>query len=249
MTSDVDDSKASQSTSETAGTNEENIDEQLVTDLNSWIDELKDDVLFASENELFTRQEVVKFDDIMELLKEAPLSLSTPRSKYFEARSNYNRAKDKFNTAVDKAGRWWRVQYAYAIPYFLYLVAVLGVVLLLVYFRPLPSQLTLIPVPKKAIMWGVIGSVLQGLWALWKDVNARQFRRSWIVWFLAVPFIGGLLGAVMYLAFVAGFVAATKSTLQDPTVPLLVAALAGFSWDWAIGVLDNLTKIFKVGES
>jgi 4-hydroxybenzoate polyprenyltransferase len=53
----------------------------------------------------------------------------------------------------------------------------------------------------------------------------------------------------MYLAFLAGFISATKSTLQDATVPLLLAALAGFSWRWAIGVLNNLTKLFTVAQS
>lgn len=249
MTSDVKGSKASQSTPKTANARGEEVDEQLLKDLNSRIDDLRDDVLCASENGLFTEQKKVSFGEIMDLLKEAPLSLNAPRSKYFEARSNYDKARNIFDTAIEKAGSCWRLEYCYGIRFFIYLVFILGVVFLLVWLRPLPSWLTLIPVPKRAIMWGVIGSVLQGFWALWQAVKDRDFRKFLMMWFLALPFVGGLLGAVMYLAFVAGVVAATRSTLQDPTLPLLVAALAGFSWEWAVGVINNLAKSFKLGES
>jgi len=249
MSSGVKDSKASQSTSETTSPGGKEVDEQLLKDLNSWIDDLRDDVLCASENGLFTKQGAVSFGEIMDLLSEAPLSLNAPKSEYFEARSNYNKARNKFDMAIQEAGSRWRLEYCYGIRWFIYLVAVLIAVFMLVWLRPLPLWLTLVPVPKRAIMWGVIGSVLQGFWALWQAVSHRDFRRFQMAWFLAVPFIGGLLGAVMYLAFVAGVVAATRSTLQDPTLPLLVAALAGFSWKWAVGVLENLAEIFKGGKS
>jgi hypothetical protein len=210
------------------------------------VDDFERTIEIASENDLFTKQSDVKFDDLEKSVQEALSCLSASPVDVITARSEFAKAYDSFNTAVRKAGFFWRVQYAFAIPYFLYLVGILAAFLLLVLFVKLPPTPTLLPVPKRAFMWGMIGSVLQGFWWLWGQVSDRHFRKSWIVWFLAVPFIGALLGGIMYLAFSVGVVAATKTTLQDPSVPLLLAALAGFSWKWAVGVLDNLTKLFDV---
>lgn len=212
------------------------------------VDEFEQTVMIASENGLFTRQSSVKYEDLEALVVSALRNLTGPSPDVIKARSEYAKAYDAFNTAVDRAGFAWRIQYAYAIPCFLYLVAVLAVVLYawFAFAGKLPGQ-NLALVPTWAFLWGTLGSVLQGFWWLWKQVNVRHFRKHWLVWFLAVPFIGALVGAIMYLAFLAGFIAATKSTIQDNTVPMLLAALAGFSWEWAVRVLQNLTKLFAVG--
>jgi hypothetical protein len=59
------------------------------------------------------------------------------------------------------------------------------------------------------------------------------------------PFIGAILGALMFMAVQFGAVAATKTTINQQQVPLLLAALAGFSWEWSIGVLKNVEKLFQ----
>jgi hypothetical protein len=64
----------------------------------------------------------------------------------------------------------------------------------------------------------------------------------WGVWFLASPILGALLGSIVYLAFVAGFIAATKQTLTEPSLPMLLAGMAGFSWEWAVGVIKKVTE-------
>jgi type II secretory pathway component PulF len=102
------------------------------------------------------------------------------------------------------------------------------------------------PLEKYAFMWGMIGSVLQGLYAVWRQVSQRQFRRGWIAWYLALPVIGAILGALMYMAIQFGVVATTQSGIRNDTV-LLLAALAGFSWKWSVGILENVEKLFKAG--
>jgi len=212
------------------------------------VDGFERTVMIASENGLFVRQSQVGFEEIVVKVESALRCLDASPPDVVKARSDFAKGYDIFNTAVEKAGFCWRLTHAYAVPHFLYLLLVLAVVTYssLTFKGKLEETFVLVPV--WAFAWGALGSVLQGLWWLWNQVSERQFRKHWVAWFLSVPFIGALMGAIMYLAFSAGFVAATKSTIQDNTVPMLLAALAGFAWSWAIGVLNNLTKLFAVGE-
>jgi hypothetical protein len=64
-------------------------------------------------------------------------------------------------------------------------------------------------IPKLAIdaaAWGVVGSLLRGIWYLWKNVNDRKFRKVWIVWLISTPFLGAILGSLIYFLISAGLI-------------------------------------------
>jgi cytoskeletal protein RodZ len=64
-----------------------------------------------------------------------------------------------------------------------------------------------------AATWGTVGGILRGLWFLKNKVSARKYENSLRIYFLSVPFLGGLFGAIIYFILLAGvFVLAPTQT-------------------------------------
>jgi hypothetical protein len=55
-----------------------------------------------------------------------------------------------------------------------------------------------------AATWGCVGGILRGLWYLKDKVSDRKYRNSFRIYFLSVPFLGALFGAIIYFIVVAG---------------------------------------------
>jgi len=201
----------------------------------------------TSENGLFTKRTViVKFENLESQITRALNFLNHSPPDVINARQQYAIAYNNFNTAIKKADFSWRLQYVYAFPEFAYLVGVFVVLLGLSWYYSMPNVvLNLKYIPKGGFMWGAIGGILQGLYELWREVSDRKFRGGFIGWYLALPVIGAILGGLMYLTVEFGVVAATSNTIHNTEVPILLAALAGFSWKWSIGTLQNVEKMFK----
>jgi len=211
------------------------------------IQRLRTKILLASENGLFTRicntGESKCMDKIWKLLKEAQENVG---SNPIEAQYKLDVARCQFDKAVEKAGLQWRIKYVYAIPVFLYLVVAFIVFLLMWYYIALYHQGNIIVfwIPAWSIIWGGVGSILRGIYWLWYQVNRRHYKKYWLLWFLGAPIMGCILGGMMYLIFVSGYVAATQSSLTDEKLLMLLCGLAGFSWPWATNVMKKLTEIF-----
>jgi len=201
----------------------------------------------ASENGLFA--EISKeggstcVEQIWNLLKEAQEGVE---SNPVEAQHKLGVARCRFDEAVEKAGLGWRIKYVYAIPIFLYLVVLFIVFLFVWHYIDLYHQGSIVVfwVPAWSIVWGGVGSVLRGVYWLWYQVNRRLYKKYWLLWFLGAPIMGCILGGMMYLIFMSGYIAATQSSLTDEKLPMLLCALAGFSWPWATDVIKKLTGIF-----
>ena len=92
-----------------------------------------------------------------------------------------------------------------------------------------------------AVTWGCVGAVLRGLWFLKDSVGRKLYRNAWVVYFLSVPFLGGLLGAVVYFIIIGGLLTVSTSVDVKQTIPVIVfAALAGFNWEWAVKIFVSL---------
>jgi hypothetical protein len=50
-----------------------------------------------------------------------------------------------------------------------------------------------------AALWGAVGGILRGLYALYKNLSNRQHLRPWIISYISAPFIGAILGACYYI--------------------------------------------------
>lgn len=99
--------------------------------------------------------------------------------------------------------------------------------------------------PMAALVLGALGAVLRGLWWLYRHVSKRTFRVSFILPHLAAPWIGALFGLFTYLLLLAGVVSlegpqGSGGGIDQAALPLALAFLAGFSWEWMLERVDRL---------
>ncbi len=224
-------------------------EKERLKDLYKRADDLETKLNTASENGLFAHQKEVTHEEILqELMVALKISIQdkiTP-DDYVKAIEALDRAQNKFDTAIEKVGRGKRLLYVYGVPSAVYMFGILGVIGWVVLSPPsifsgLPSFLT---IPKKVMLGGTVGSVLQGITKLWNDVDERSYRKLWGTWYLLAPFMGALLGSIVYLVFYVGLVSSTQEpNLTNPSLAILIAMLAGYNWEWAQGVLSRTVEI------
>jgi hypothetical protein len=218
------------------------------------IDKLEETMVIADENGLFkSSKSNTKFSDIMGNMvaacKEFDNEKKTPENRYIQGWSKYRAAHYQFNEVLNSASIDWRFKFLYGGPLIIYFLAFLITVLLIwVFFDLQISNTKIFWVPTYAFLWGLVGGVLQGLWFLWQHVSDRTLRKVWIPWYLLLPLIGALLGALTYLIFVAGFITTTGGAqIQSEYFIMLLCALAGFSSLWAVETLDRIADLIKIG--
>ena len=215
------------------------------------IDRLEVTLTCADENGLFKNKSEAFhriFGKMVAARHELDNENMTEEERDVRGWQKYRDASCDLNETFDtSASSLWRFSYLYGGPFIIYFLVILGSSVLA--WLTLRGKMPAFEgVPLYAFLWGLIGGVLQGLWFLWGHVNDRKIRKAWIPWYLLLPVIGALLGALMYLAFVAGLVTTTGSaTIQTSYFVILLCALAGFSSKWAVETLDKITQLVKVG--
>ena len=115
-----------------------------------------------------------------------------------------------------------------------------------------------------AAAWGVIAAVLRALWFLRGTVDERRYRKSSNLYFISIPFIGGILGSVVYLIILGGLLAISTTTITttnttttaaanpktitatpNPLAIIPFAALAGYNWEWAINIFNRIGDLVQ----
>jgi hypothetical protein len=214
------------------------------------IDSLDQRLLVADENGMFRNQRVVTFTDCQAPLMKSRTLLKAGKSD--EAIDQYHLASNKFNEAIESSDRWWKISYRYGIPWFLYQVAALALVAFYSFqyssVSPESSQ-QILWVPVWILGWGATGAIVRSLWYLWFQINRKVFRKDWLVWFVSSPILGALLGALVYMLFLAGLLATTQANVKEPWFPMVLAGLAGFSWEWATEILKKMTDVIGVSKT
>jgi len=218
-------------------------------------DDIETQVTTAAENGLFSHQSKVALAQILEPLAEAfqiSLQKEIAPEDYSIAIIALDNAQNLFDTALESIGRLRRLTYVYGVPSLAYLIGILALILLLALKPPsyLSSSPAFLTVPKKILLAGAVGGILRGIIALWNQVDEVTYRKFWDVWFFLSPFVGALLGAVVYLAFFIGIVVSTLSTsIPNPSLAIFIAILAGYNWQWARDVLAKAVQVFNVGQN
>jgi hypothetical protein len=203
-------------------------------------------VLVSNENGLFLNNQAT-YDVIQHDLNIGREYLSSKEPKLLEAHRAFNLAWFYLNNQVNKKGFWWRFKYCFGGPALAYLIASFIVILSAIIFSPALSSGTVLTVPTWAFLWGALGGILHGFWSLWQHVSDRCFRKPWYIWYLLLPAIGAVLGALTYLIFAAGLIATTGGTVvKSESLLMLLSALAGFSSAWAIKILDQITNQINI---
>lgn len=234
------------------------VEDQKKQDLYTRADDMESRLNTASENGLFAHQpkpddpKTITYDMILEQVKVAILKGLQDKlspEEYWEGLEAVDKAQNLYDNAVERVGRWSRFNYVYAGPAAVFMVFTLGVVVWLALkppavFMGLPIFLQ---IPKKIILAGILGSILNGITSLWSNVNQRMYRKIWGTWFVLSPFMGALLGGAVYLAFYVGIISSSPTnTIANPSLAILVALLAGYNWKWAQQLLSNAASIFTV---
>jgi hypothetical protein len=83
---------------------------------------------------------------------------------------------------------------------------------------------------------GFSGAILKSLYWLQFQINKGLLRPRWFAYFIVAPFVGALLGGMTALLVKATFKLLEGSSLSEPDwkVVGLMAAFAGFNWEWAL---------------
>jgi dolichol kinase len=110
-----------------------------------------------------------------------------------------------YDKALYLTSRLWRFSNIYAGPIWIYLLGFLAAVLAFYLYQLDVNFLNLNPpgvsiqeAALHAATWRAVGAILRGLWYLKDKVSDRRYRNSLRIYFLRVPFLGGLFGAIVY---------------------------------------------------
>jgi len=208
---------------------------------------------------------------ILDKIQEARNELKSPQqNKTYDlskCEKFLSEAKQYYANALFSVGRGWIFENEYAGYIWIWLAGLLVSVFALYYFGvniQLSEKLHVPDAAINAVIWGVIGAVLRAIWFLKEKVDERGFRKSWNVYFISVPFLGGILGGIVYLIVFAGLViltgpssipdnntgsaSTTTNAITNPSISAIAiipfSALAGYNWEWAIGVFNQIGERF-----
>jgi hypothetical protein len=118
-----------------------------------------------------------------------------------------------------------------------------------------PQLANLAPI-LNTMLWGGIGGVVGGMYALWYHISDRQdFDKNYSMWYYVQPLMGLVLGAITFLILAGGFLI-VQVNIADPNasagarlIPYLVAVLAGFKQDFVYDQLERVVSIFAPGSA
>ena len=90
---------------------------------------------------------------------------------------------------------------------------------------------------------GMVGAVLRSLYWLQFQTGKGLLRPRWFTSFIVAPPIGAIFGWLVSLLVKAAAQAVSKGALEtDWRTVSLLAAFAGFKWQWALGWLEETAR-------
>lgn len=122
------------------------------------------------------------------------------------------------------------------------LLALTYVVNLTLFGLPVAADLVVL---LRAIGWGIVGGVSGALYNLPRAVHLREYDAAYAMSYVARPFIGALLGAILFLLSQAGIVAGNLvvgDTKIGPIFLYVFAILAGFKQEYVGEFLDGVLR-------
>ena len=102
-----------------------------------------------------------------------------------------------------------------------------------------------------ALVWGGIGGVVGAFYNLYRHINDQDFDRQYTVNYLLQPIMGVVLGGIVYLLVITGFLFLSIGTQAQATsegsgattlVAVVIACLAGFKQEYFYAWLKYLMK-------
>lgn len=87
---------------------------------------------------------------------------------------------------------------------------------------------------------GILGACIHAMTSMATFVGNRRFKKSWCIWYLLRPLIGGVLAWIVYLVFRGGFLGLTDVSALNPYAFGALAALSGL---FSKRVIDKLSEL------
>ena len=101
-----------------------------------------------------------------------------------------------------------------------------------------------------AVLWGLVGATIDGFRELHTRLARHELDTNRLAWYLTHPLIGAGLGGILFLLVSAGLLVTGQEVgTYNPSLPLILAALAGFEQRDIIRYLrDTVKKILGIDE-
>lgn len=237
------------------------IDQEQLAELHRRIDQLYREV----PKKISNRPDLTA--QILGMLRQARTILVERPSDYIEAEYKIQQAYSIYNR-VENSERWgehygWRVFWFEVVTFFLLLFSFLG---LLAFGNDFSNFLARLFGASEAtqglltavgfwatFVWGGIGGVVGAMYTLWTHVSERQdFERQHVMWYIAQPIMGLILGGVTFLIINTGLLslqggqAAARALQEDVQLfPSLIAFIAGFRPQFIFGLLVKIIKLIN----
>ncbi|NOZ70351.1 MAG: hypothetical protein GXP38_00315 [Chloroflexi bacterium] len=257
----VEDSSSPQRSSEDEARILATVDPEQLAELHRRIDHLYREV----PKKISNRPDLTA--QILGMLRQARTILVEHPYDYIEAEYKIQQAYAIYNR-VENAERWgrhygWRVFWFEVITFFLLLFSFLG---LLAFGNDFSNFLARLFGASEAtqglltavgfwatFVWGGIGGVVGAMYTLWTHVSERQdFERQHVMWYIAQPIMGLILGGVTFLIINTGLLslqsgqaAATALREEVQLFPSLIAFIAGFRPQFIFGLLVKIIKLIN----
>ena len=162
-----------------------------------------------------------------------------------EARRMLGDAYIDLQNLVAQKGAGWRFYNVSGGVVYIYYTALLAIFLeTTIFYEFVISTAHVGVIPLEAGIYGMLGGILRGLWWLHKKVEAKSFRRQFLMPFIAGPWLALLLGMFAWALVKAGLLVTGDGAVnpEDAAGTIALIILAGFSWEWVMAKLDPLIK-------
>ncbi len=187
-------------------------------------------------------------EDIFGLLGHALKSIEdsdTDRSLN-EAASRISMARQRV-AQVERQKRWL------ALPIGVWMIIFIGAGAWAIYegeFWPKAAEAAGRDILFGAVLWGIIGAAIDGLRELHTRLARQELDPDRLAWYLAHPLIGAGLGGILFLLVSAGLLMTGQDVGDfNPSLPLILAALAGFEQQNVIRYLrDTVRQLLRIEE-
>jgi len=190
------------------------------------------------------------FEQILKKLNEAKTSLTKEEYPYPDTEKNISEVIELYSKALYAPGSTWRFVNMYGGYMWFYLIGILAAVFFVFFYgrELLTTNLGIDQAALNAAAWGVIAAILRAMWFLRGTVDERRYRKSWNLYFISIPFIGGILGSMVFLIIYGGLLALSTTATTSNVNPLAIipfAALAGYNWEWAINIFNRIGELVE----
>ncbi len=99
------------------------------------------------------------------------------------------------------------------------------------------------------VWFGLLGGTTIFLWGIVKHSSEMNFDGSFLIWYLLKPLLGAIMGSVIVLFALAGFLALKGDAAAAGRTPLLILAfIGGFSERFFLRLVDRVISSIFEGE-